>query len=112
MRAPPASRLADRLEIPARGGGALTIGYPQGELRSQLAYVGAEAVRAGLVIGSGGNLSAREPGSDQHKRAVNLEEAARATCAALRLTGGDPARIPQIPAAFLAAVEAAPDGPV
>ncbi|MGH3835863.1 MAG: class II aldolase/adducin family protein [Pseudonocardiaceae bacterium] len=39
--------------------------YPQGDLRHQLTHVGAEAVRAGLVVGSGGNLSARQPGSDQ-----------------------------------------------
>ena len=38
--------------------------YPDGDLRDQLAHVGAEAVRSGLVIGSGGNLSAREPGAD------------------------------------------------
>jgi ribulose-5-phosphate 4-epimerase/fuculose-1-phosphate aldolase len=40
------------------------VSYPDGDLRDQLAHVGAEAVRTGLVIGSGGNLSAREPGSD------------------------------------------------
>ena len=34
-------------------------------LREQLARVGRAAVKAGLVVGSGGNLSAREPGSDQ-----------------------------------------------
>ena len=39
--------------------------YPDGDLRDQLAHVGAEAVRTGLVIGSGGNLSARMAGSDQ-----------------------------------------------
>ncbi len=39
--------------------------YPGGGLRNQLAHVGAEAVRAGLVVGSGGNLSARAPGSDR-----------------------------------------------
>ncbi|MGD9532119.1 MAG: class II aldolase/adducin family protein, partial [Pseudonocardia sp.] len=38
--------------------------YPAGDLRDQLAHVGAAAVAAGLVVGSGGNLSAREPGSD------------------------------------------------
>ena len=38
--------------------------YPGDGLRNQLAHVGAEAVRAGLVVGSGGNLSARAPGSD------------------------------------------------
>lgn len=37
--------------------------YPGGDLRDQLAHVGAEVVRTGLVIGSGGNLSARAPGS-------------------------------------------------
>lgn len=30
-----------------------------------LAQVGLDAVRAGLVVGSGGNLSAREPGADE-----------------------------------------------
>jgi len=38
---------------------------PGGDLRNQLARVGAEAVHAGLVVGSGGNLSARAPGSDR-----------------------------------------------
>jgi L-fuculose-phosphate aldolase len=33
-------------------------------LCEQLAEVGADAVRAHLVVGSGGNLSAREPGAD------------------------------------------------
>lgn len=37
--------------------------YPTGDLRDQLAHLGAAAVAAGLVAGSGGNLSAREPGS-------------------------------------------------
>jgi L-fuculose-phosphate aldolase len=38
--------------------------YPAGDLRDQLAHLGAAAVSAGLVVGSGGNLSAREPGAD------------------------------------------------
>lgn len=38
--------------------------YPAGDVRSQLAHLGRSAVGAGLVIGSGGNLSAREPGAD------------------------------------------------
>jgi len=41
------------------------VSYPGGDLRDQLAHVGAEAVRAGLVIGSGGNLSARAAGTGQ-----------------------------------------------
>ncbi len=38
--------------------------YIAGDLRDQLAHVGAAVVKAGLVVGSGGNLSAREPGAD------------------------------------------------
>lgn len=37
----------------------------QAELAQQLAVVGRKAVAAGLVIGSGGNLSARLPGADE-----------------------------------------------
>ncbi|MDG4762906.1 class II aldolase/adducin family protein [Solwaraspora sp. WMMD406] len=39
--------------------------YVAGDLRDQLAYVGHDVVRAGLVVGSGGNLSARVPGGDE-----------------------------------------------
>ena len=35
------------------------------DLRDELVQVGRESVLAGLVVGSGGNLSAREPGSDE-----------------------------------------------
>ena len=38
--------------------------YVSGDLRDQLAHVGFDVVRAGLVVGSGGNLSARVPGLD------------------------------------------------
>ncbi|MGX7677072.1 class II aldolase/adducin family protein [Plantactinospora sp. DSM 117369] len=38
--------------------------YLQGDLRDQLAYVGQDVVRTGLVVGSGGNLSARLPDGD------------------------------------------------
>jgi L-fuculose-phosphate aldolase len=40
------------------------VNYLQGDLRDQLAYVGHDVVRAGLVVGSGGNLSARLPDGD------------------------------------------------
>jgi ribulose-5-phosphate 4-epimerase/fuculose-1-phosphate aldolase len=40
------------------------VNYVSGDLRDQLAHVGYEVVRGGLVVGSGGNLSAREPGGD------------------------------------------------
>ncbi|HEU4423254.1 MAG TPA: class II aldolase/adducin family protein [Pilimelia sp.] len=39
--------------------------YVSGDLRDQLAHVGFDVVRSGLVVGSGGNLSAREPGGDE-----------------------------------------------
>ncbi|HYN96651.1 MAG TPA: class II aldolase/adducin family protein [Pilimelia sp.] len=38
--------------------------YVPGDLREQLAHVGYDVVHAGLVVGSGGNLSARAPGDD------------------------------------------------
>jgi L-fuculose-phosphate aldolase len=40
------------------------VSYVSGDLRDQLAHVGFDVVRSGLVVGSGGNLSAREPGGD------------------------------------------------
>jgi L-fuculose-phosphate aldolase len=39
------------------------LNYSDGDPRDQLAHVGSEVVRAGLVVGSGGNLSARVPGT-------------------------------------------------
>jgi L-fuculose-phosphate aldolase len=41
------------------------VNYATGELRDQLVHVGASVVAAGLVVGSGGNLSARSAGSDE-----------------------------------------------
>ena len=38
--------------------------YVSGDLRDQLAHVGYEVVQCGLVVGSGGNLSARDPDGD------------------------------------------------
>lgn len=38
--------------------------YIPGDLRDQLAHVGYDVVQAGLVVGSGGNLSARSPDDD------------------------------------------------
>ena len=90
FRASRTSRLGERSAIPGREGG------------------GANA----LVLCHHGCSVLGESVELAHNRAVNLEEAARATSAALCLTGGDPTRIPQVPAAFLAAVGAAKDGPV
>jgi ribulose-5-phosphate 4-epimerase/fuculose-1-phosphate aldolase len=41
------------------------VNYVSGDLRDQLAHVGFDVVRSGLVVGSGGNLSARMPGGDE-----------------------------------------------
>jgi len=41
------------------------VNYLAGDLRDQLALVGYALVSGGLVVGSGGNLSARSPGSDE-----------------------------------------------
>jgi L-fuculose-phosphate aldolase len=41
------------------------VNYVGGDVRDQLAHVGRMAVAAGLVVGSGGNLSARVPGRDE-----------------------------------------------
>jgi L-fuculose-phosphate aldolase len=40
------------------------VNYNDGDPRDQLAHVGGEVVRAGLVVGSGGNVSVRIPGTD------------------------------------------------
>jgi ribulose-5-phosphate 4-epimerase/fuculose-1-phosphate aldolase len=39
--------------------------YPQGDPRDQLTHLGRALVGAGLIVGSGGNLSARAPGADE-----------------------------------------------
>lgn len=65
--------------------------YPGGDMRDQLAHVGATAVAAGLVIGSGGNLSAREPGSDEcwvTGAGTWLERLGRADFARVRICDG------------------------
>ncbi len=46
------------------GTGEPRVNYVPGDVRDQLAHVGCDVVRAGLVVGSGGNLSARLPGDD------------------------------------------------
>ncbi|MGH3882036.1 MAG: class II aldolase/adducin family protein [Pseudonocardiaceae bacterium] len=73
-----------------------------------LAVAAAQAVAGGvnaLVLGHHGCSVLADSVELAHKRAVNLEEAARATYAALLLTAGDPSRVPQVPARFLEAVD-------
>ncbi|HKR50407.1 MAG TPA: class II aldolase/adducin family protein [Pseudonocardiaceae bacterium] len=73
----------------------------------ELAIAAAEALAGGvnvLVLGHHGCSVLADSVELAHKRAVNLEEAARTTYAALLLTGGDPGRVPQVPARFLEAI--------
>lgn len=79
---PDAQRAADGIAAGA---------YPVGELRDQLAHLGAAAVAAGLVVGSGGNLSAREPGADECWVTASgtwLERLGRAAFARVRISDG------------------------
>ena len=67
--------------------------YVAGDLRDQLGHVGFDMVQAGLVCGSGGNLSARLPGEDTCWVTASgswLERLSRATFAAVRISDGSP----------------------
>ena len=72
--------------------------YLTGDLRDQLALVGDDVVRAGLVVGSGGNLSARMPGDDACWVTTSgawLDRLARPSFARVRIADG--AVLPQTP---------------
>lgn len=63
------------------------------DLRDQLAELGADCVRAGLVVGSGGNLSAREPGTDTCWMTVSgawLDRLTRTDFVRVRIADGAP----------------------
>jgi ribulose-5-phosphate 4-epimerase/fuculose-1-phosphate aldolase len=65
--------------------------YVAGDLRDQLAHVGRDVVRAGLVLGSGGNLSARLPGDDAcwvTAAGTWLDRLDRASFVRVRISGG------------------------
>ncbi|MEV4705571.1 class II aldolase/adducin family protein [Actinoplanes sp. NPDC049316] len=65
-----------------------------GDLRDQLAHVGYDVVQAGLVCGSGGNLSARIPDEDACWVTASgawLERLSRSSFAAVRIFDGAPA---------------------
>lgn len=75
--------------------------YVPGDLRDQLAHVGYDVVQAGLVCGSGGNLSARIPDEDAiwvTAAGSWLERLSRAAFAAVRISDGAPAAVGSIPA--------------
>jgi len=76
------------------------LNYVPGDLRDQLAHVGYDVVQAGLVTGSGGNLSARIPGEDVcwvTARGAWLDRLSRTTFAPVRVADGSPAVVGNLP---------------
>jgi L-fuculose-phosphate aldolase len=76
------------------------VNYVPGDLRDQLAHVGYDVVQAGLVVGSGGNLSARIPDEDAIWVTASgswLDRLSRGAFAAVRITDGEPAAIGTVP---------------
>ncbi|MBG0560471.1 class II aldolase/adducin family protein [Actinoplanes aureus] len=74
--------------------------YVPGDLRDQLAHVGYDVVQAGLVCGSGGNLSARIPDEDAIWVTASgswLDRLSRNTFAPVRISDGEPAMIGTMP---------------
>lgn len=74
--------------------------YVPGDLRDQLAHVGYDVVQAGLVCGSGGNLSARIPGEDACWVTASgawLDRLSRTTFASVRISDGSPAAVGAVP---------------
>ena len=79
--------------------------YVPGDLRDQLAHVGYDVVQAGLVVGSGGNLSARIPDEDAIWVTASgswLDRLSRGTFAPVRISDGSPAMIGTTPAPRIA----------
>ena len=76
--------------------------YVPGDLRDQLAHVGYDVVQAGLVCGSGGNLSARIPDEDACWVTASgawLDRLSRTTFAPVRISDGAPAAVGALPPA-------------
>jgi ribulose-5-phosphate 4-epimerase/fuculose-1-phosphate aldolase len=77
------------------------VNYVPGDLRDQLAHVGYDVVQAGLVCGSGGNLSARIPDEDAvwvTAAGSWLERLSRTTFTAVRVSDGAPTTVGAVPA--------------
>ena len=75
--------------------------YVPGDLRDQLAHVGYDVVQAGLVCGSGGNLSARIPDEDACWITASgawLDRLSRTSFASVRISDGAPATVGTLPA--------------
>ena len=74
--------------------------YVPGDLRDQLAHVGYDVVQAGLVCGSGGNLSARIPDEDACWVTASgawLDRLSRTSFAPVRISDGSPATVGALP---------------
>jgi L-fuculose-phosphate aldolase len=77
------------------------VNYVPGDLRDQLAHVGYDMVQAGLVCGSGGNLSARVRDEDAcwvTSSGAWLDRLSRTTFTAVRISDGAPASLGAVPA--------------
>jgi L-fuculose-phosphate aldolase len=69
------------------------VNYVPGDLRDQLAHVGYDVVQAGLVCGSGGNLSARRPEEDTcwvTAAGAWLDRLSRTTFVPIQISDGSP----------------------
>jgi L-fuculose-phosphate aldolase len=76
------------------------VNYVPGDLRDQLAHVGYDVVQAGLVCGSGGNLSARIPDEDACWVTASgawLDRLSRTAFAPVRISDGSPAVVGDLP---------------
>jgi ribulose-5-phosphate 4-epimerase/fuculose-1-phosphate aldolase len=76
------------------------VNYVPGDLRDQLAHVGYDVVQAGLVCGSGGNLSARIPDEDAIWVTASgswLGRLSRTTFVPVRISDGSPATVGALP---------------
>jgi ribulose-5-phosphate 4-epimerase/fuculose-1-phosphate aldolase len=76
------------------------LNYVPGDLRDQLAHVGYDVVQAGLVCGSGGNLSARIPDEDACWITASgawLDRLSRTAFAPVRISDGSPAAVGALP---------------
>jgi L-fuculose-phosphate aldolase len=76
------------------------VNYVPGDLRDQLAHVGYDVVQAGLVVGSGGNLSARIPDEDAIWVTASgswLDRLSRTAFAPIRISDGSTATIGTLP---------------
>jgi L-fuculose-phosphate aldolase len=76
------------------------LNYVPGDLRDQLVHLGYDVVQAGLVCGSGGNLSARILGEDVCWVTAGgawLDRLSRATFAPVRIADGSPAAVGTLP---------------